>query len=128
MKLVTAVLYPVSAARARPIRLPVLNDPGDDPHATGLVDDVRLDTWFPNGALYTHIHDVPGTSLTLSNDYTIVTARQPTRAPHNKAADVCFNAHVKGNLVVLRHHQRYRMSLTNVHSSERRLIDYVVQQ
>ncbi|RDX47463.1 hypothetical protein OH76DRAFT_1354067, partial [Lentinus brumalis] len=125
---VTGVLYAVASRRSRRIPLPCFNDPDDDPRSTGLVDDVRVSPWFPHGSVYHSVHDVPGTTLTLANDYTIVTSRQPRRSPRNEATATCLNADIRGNLIVLRHHHRYRMSVTHVHSSERRLIDYVVRQ
>ncbi|TFK81334.1 hypothetical protein K466DRAFT_604588 [Polyporus arcularius HHB13444] len=125
-KLVTGVLYAVATRRSRPVRLPCFNDPNNDPRATGLVDDVRVSPWFPNGTVYHCVHNVPGTSLTLANDYTIVLSRRPQCAPPNEAVGTCLGVNLRGNLIVLRHHHRYHMSVTNVHSSERRLIDYVV--
>ncbi len=127
-KVITGVLYPITSSRARPIRLPCFSDPDDDARSTGLIDDVRVSSWFPHGSIHTRIHDVPGTTLTLQNDYTIVTCRPNRLAPRNQAVDASLDTQATGNVIVLRHHHRYRMSVTNVHSSERRLIDHVVRQ
>ncbi len=127
-KVIIGVLYPITGGRARPIRLPCASNPDDDPRSTGLVDDVRVSPWFPHGTIYNHIHDVPGTLLTLTNDYTVITSRRHYRSPTNQVILASLDAQTTGNVIVLRHHNRYRMSVTNVHSSERRMIDYVVRQ
>ncbi len=126
--MIIGVLYPITSGRPRPIRLACFSDPDDAPRSTGLVDDVRVSAWFPGGTIYTRIHDVPGTTLTLQNDYTIITCPPNRRSPRNQAIDACLGTQTKGNIIVLRHHHRYHMSVTNVHSSERRLIDHVVRQ
>ena len=128
IKLITGVLYPVASARPRPIRLGVVYHADDDARATGLVDDVRLKHWFPGGCTYTRVHVVPGSDLTLANDYTIVTGAEPRRSLMNKATSNHLRCEARGNIIVLRHHQRYQMSATNVHSAERKLIDFVVHQ
>ncbi len=127
-KIIIGVLYPITGGRARPIRLPCANDPHDDPRSTGLIDDVRVSPWFPHGTVYNRVHDVPGTLLTLTNDYTIITSRRHLRSPTNQVIHASLDAQTTGNVIVLRHHHRYRMSVTNIHSSERRMIDYVVRQ
>ena len=108
--------------------MPVLYQSDDRRGSTGLVDDVRVAHWFPYGCTYTRIHVVPGSDLTLANDYTIITSAQQDRAPANESVGAHLHCETTGSLLVVRHHQRYLMSVTNVHSAERKLIDFVVRQ
>ncbi|RDX51350.1 hypothetical protein OH76DRAFT_1347352, partial [Lentinus brumalis] len=127
-KVINAILYPVATSGPRSIPLPVLFNPDDDIGASGLVEDVRVQHWFPHGTVYTRIHVVPGTTLTLTNDYTIVTSRHPERAPHNQSIDSRLSAVTRGNVLVLRHARQYSSLVTNIHSSERNLVEFVVRQ
>ena len=128
VKLVTGVLYPVDSHLPRSIRLPVTYNVDDDPRATRLVDDVRVKYWFPEGSSYTRVHNVPGSSMSLANDYTIITSAAPRKVPQNKSLATNLGCKWRGNILVLRHHQRYLMSVTNIHSSERKLVDFVLRQ
>ncbi|TFK78208.1 hypothetical protein K466DRAFT_507643, partial [Polyporus arcularius HHB13444] len=125
---VTALLYPAASLRARAIRLPVFVAHDDDRWATGWTGDVHLTPWFPHGTSFARACTFPGTSSELGNDYTIVTAPQTPRAPKNQAIEACMHINFRGNVLVLRHAKHHPMTVTNLHSSERTLVQHIVQQ
>ena len=64
----------------------------------------------------------------LSNNFTVITSRHRRRAPTNEALQASLGLPWRGNVLVLRHGRRCPMSVTNIHSCERTLVDYIVQE
>ena len=116
----------MGSSRPRIISLPAPVFPDDAPDVTAEPHQVDVEHWFRGTTRYVTLTSIPGTGFPLTNKYTLVTATLQPHGPENRSLRETLGINVRGNVIVLRHSITPPYSITNVHPSEKRLIDLVV--
>ncbi|TFK87789.1 hypothetical protein K466DRAFT_490214, partial [Polyporus arcularius HHB13444] len=125
---VRGLLYAMNVLAPRLIQLPLRTEPDDVFEASGWVEDVDVAHWFPHGARYTRVVKMPGACRKLSNQFTVVTAKDQRRCALNFCVLRRFGRFVRGNVLVIRHRSRLPELATNMSSCEKQFVDVIVDE
>ena len=116
----------MSGGQPRAVLLPVA-DRSDDPARPVWPEDLDIREWFPFGTDRIRLSSFPhNRNHQLRNHYTVFTSKVSPYSASNQCLNPRWGLDVDGNVLVVRHARRNLVRVTNIHSLEHQLIDYLV--